>query len=164
MPAHRMATENLRGITSMLTAVFMVAIMDASMKRLSGNYGPLEISCLRCVASLVFLLLTIAWTGSWQSLRPANPLLHLVRSGLGICMLASFVYAVRRLSMAETYALFLCAPLLMTALSVPLLREGVPLRRWVIIVVGLGGALLMLRPQSNGLVSLAAAAAAASRS
>lgn len=145
----------------MLSAVFMFAIMDASMKRLSQNYGAFEISCLRCASSLVFLIVPIAWTGSWQTLRPANPLLHLVRGVLGIGMLSTFVYAVHRLSMAETYSLFLCAPLLMTALSVPLLGEHVPLRRWLTIAVGLGGVLVMLRPTSHGLVSIAAAAAAA---
>jgi drug/metabolite transporter (DMT)-like permease len=70
------------------------------------------------------------------------------------------VYAVHRLSMAETYSLFLCAPLLMTALSVPLLGERVPLRRWLTIAVGLGGVLVILRPTGNGFVSIAAAAAA----
>jgi drug/metabolite transporter (DMT)-like permease len=162
MLARRTATENLRGIAAMLSAVFMFAIMDASMKRLSQSYGPFEISCLRCASSIAFLTLPIAWTGSWQSLRPANPLLHLIRAVLGIVMLSSFVYAVRRLSMAETYSLFLCAPLLVTALSVPLLGERVPLRRWLSIAAGLGGVLIMLRPRSNGLVSFAAAAAAAS--
>jgi drug/metabolite transporter (DMT)-like permease len=162
MFTHRKSTENLRGIAAMLSAVFMFAIMDASMKRLSQNYGPFEISCLRCVSSIAFLALPIVWTGSWQALRPANPLLHLIRGMLGIVMLGTFVYAVRRLSMAETYSLFLCAPLLMTALSVPLLGERVPLRRWLTIGVGLAGVLVMLRPTANGLVSLAAAAAAAS--
>jgi drug/metabolite transporter (DMT)-like permease len=162
MLTQRKAAENLRGVAAMLSAVFMFAIMDASMKRLSQNYGPFELSCLRCVSSLAFLTVPIAWTGSWQSLRPANPLLHCVRALLGIVMLSSFVYAVRRLSIAETYSLFLCAPLLMTALSVPLLGERVPLRRWLTIVVGLGGVLIMLRPRSNGLVSIAAVAAAAS--
>jgi drug/metabolite transporter (DMT)-like permease len=162
MPAHRKASENLRGIAAMLSAVFMFAIMDATMKRLSQNYGLFELSCLRCAASIAFLTLPIAWTGSWQSLRPRNPLLHLFRALLGIGMLGSFVYAVRRLSLAETYSLFLCAPLLVTALSVPLLGERVPLRRWLTIAAGLGGVLIMLRPRSNGLVSIAAAAAAAS--
>jgi drug/metabolite transporter (DMT)-like permease len=162
MPAYRNATENLRGIGAMSSAVFMFAIMDASMKRLSQNYGPFELSCLRCASSIAFLTLPIAWTGSWQILRPANPLLHLVRAVLGILMLSLFVYAVRRLSLAETYSLFLCAPLLMTALSVPLLGERVPLRRWLTIAIGLGGVLVMLRPGSNGLVSIAAAAAAGS--
>src|SRR5471030_1344345 len=104
----------------------------------------------------------IAWTRSWRTLRPANLPLHLVRAVLGIVMLGTFVYAVRRLSMAETYSLFLCAPLLMTALSVPLLGESVPLRRWLTIGVGLCGVLIMLHPSSTGFVSIAAAAAALS--
>jgi drug/metabolite transporter (DMT)-like permease len=162
MPAQGKPTENLRGIAAMSSAVFVFAIMDASIKRLSQNYDPFETACLRCASSIVFMILPIAWTGSWHSLRPANPLLHLLRALLGIVMLSSFVYAVRRLSLAETYSLFLCAPLLMTALSVPLLGEHVPLRRWLTIAVGLGGVLIMLRPRSDGFVSIAAAAAAVS--
>ena len=123
----------------MLFAVFMFAIMDASMKRLTKSYGPFELSCLRCMSSLAFLAVPIAWTGSWKSLRPSNLPLHLMRAALGIGMLGTFVYAVRRLSMAETYSLFLCAPLLVTALSGPLLGERVPARRWVGIAVGRGG-------------------------
>jgi drug/metabolite transporter (DMT)-like permease len=118
------------------------------------------LSCLRCAASIAFLLVPIAWTGTWRTLRPANLPLHALRALLGITMLGSFVYAVRRLSMAETYSVFLCAPLLMTALSVPLLGERVPLRRWLTIGVGLCGVLIMLHPSSSGFVSIAAAAAA----
>jgi drug/metabolite transporter (DMT)-like permease len=154
-------TNSARGIGAMLSAVFMFSIMDASMKRLSQTYGAFELSCLRCMSSLAFLAVPIAWTGSWQSLRPVNAPLHLVRAALGIIMLGTFVYAVRRLSMAETYSVFLCAPLLMTALSVPLLGERVPRRRWLTIAVGLGGVLIMLRPATTGFASLAAAAAAA---
>jgi drug/metabolite transporter (DMT)-like permease len=161
MPSHGKASENLRGIAAMSSAVFMFAIMDASMKRLSQSYGPFELSCLRCASSIAILTVPVAWSGSWRSLRPANPLLHIVRALLGIVMMSSFVYAVRRLSMAETYSLFLCAPLLMTALSVPLLGERVPLRRWLTIAVGLGGVIIMLRPGSKGFVSIAAATAAA---
>jgi drug/metabolite transporter (DMT)-like permease len=162
MLAKRKTAASVRGIAAMLSAVFMFSIMDASMKRLSTSYGPFEISFLRCASSIAFVTLPIAWTGAWQSLRPANLPLHLVRAVLGILMLSSFIYAVHRLSMAETYSLFLCAPLVMTALSVPLLGERVPLRRWLTIAVGLGGVLIMLRPASTGLVSIAAAAAAVS--
>src|ERR1700733_470582 len=143
MPAERPTTQNLHGIAAMLAAVFVFSIMDASMKHLSQRYGAFEIACLRCAASIVFLLLPIALTSSWRLLRPANPLLHLARAGLGIGMLGLFVYAVRRLSMAEAYTVFLCAPLLVTALSVPLLGERVSTRRWITITAGLGGALIM---------------------
>ena len=156
------AANSMRGIGAMLSAVFMFSIMDSSMKRLSQDLWRLWLSCLRCASSIVFVVLPIACTGAWQSLRPANLPLHLLRAVLGITMLASFVYAVRRLSMAETYSLFLCAPLLMTALSVPLLGEHVPPRRWLTIAMGLSGALVILRPTAGGLVSIAAAAAAVS--
>ena len=153
--------ERLHGIASMVAAVFAFAIMDALMKRLSAHYGPLEVSCLRCVSSLLCLLAAIGWRRSWNNLRATMPLLHLGRGALGVMMLASFVYAVHRLTLAQTYSLFLAAPLLITALSVPLQGEQVTGRRWLAIVAGLGGVLLILRPWGGGAVSLLAASAAA---
>ncbi len=153
--------ERLRGISSMVAAVFVFSIMDALMKRVSGHYGPLQIACLRCVASLVCLFPMIAWQRSWGSLKAAMPVLHVARAGLGIGMLSAFVFAVHRLTLAQTYSLFLAAPLLMTALSVPMHKEEVSRTRWLAILVGMGGVLLILQPWSKGFVSLAAASAAA---
>jgi len=153
--------ERLRGIAAMIAAVFVFSIMDALMKRLSAHYGPLQVSCLRCLSSLLCLVLMIGWQRSWTSLRATIPLLHLWRAALGITMLACFVYAVHRLTLAQTYSLFLAAPLLMTALSVPLQGEQVSGRRWCAIVVGMSGVLWILQPWSKGFVSLAAASAAA---
>ena len=109
-------TERLRGIGYMISAVFVFSIMDSLLKRLSSHYGPLQISCLRCISSLLFLLPPIAWQKTWAELRPKNPALHLFRAALGIGMLTSFIFAVHRLTLAQTYSLFLVAPLLMTAL------------------------------------------------
>jgi len=144
----------------MVAAVFAFAIMDALMKRLSAHYGPLQVSCLRCLSSLLCLLAVIAGRRSWNGLRATMPLLHLGRAALGVIMLASFVYAVHRLTLAQTYSLFLAAPLLITALSVPLQGEHVTGRRWLAIVAGLGGVLLILRPWGGAVPLLAACAAA----
>jgi drug/metabolite transporter (DMT)-like permease len=154
-------TERLRGVAYMVSAVFIFSIMDSLLKRLSDHYGPLQISCLRCVSSWLFLLLPIAWQKNWSELRPRNAPLHLFRAALGVGMLASFVFAVHRLSLAQTYSLFLAAPLLMTALSVPIHGEKVPIKRWLAIVVGLGGVLFILQPWGQGSISLMAACAAA---
>ena len=151
--ASALANERLRGIASMLAAVCVFAIMDASMKHLSAQYGLFQVTCMRSFSSLAFICLPIAGRGAWSALRPAGPGLHLFRAVLGVTMLASFVYAVQRLSLAETYSVFLCAPLLMTALSVPLLAEHVPLRRWIAIGIGLAGVLLILRPSGAGIAS-----------
>jgi drug/metabolite transporter (DMT)-like permease len=153
--------ERLRGIAYMVAAVFVFSIMDSLMKRLSAHYGPLQISCLRCISSWLFLLLPIAWQRTWANLRPKNPPLHLFRALLGIGMLGSFVFAVHRLSLAQTYSLFLAAPLLMTALSVPIHGEKVSGRRWLAIMVGLSGVLVILQPWGGGSFSMIAAAAAA---
>jgi drug/metabolite transporter (DMT)-like permease len=153
--------ERLRGIVSMVAAVFVFSIMDSLMKRLSAHYGPLQISCLRSISSWLLLLPPIAWHGTWGTLRPSNPRLHLFRAVLGVGMLGSFVFAVHRLSLAQTYSLFLAAPLLMTALSVPIHGEKVTGKRWMAIVVGLSGVLVILQPWGNGGFSVIAAAAAA---
>ncbi len=153
--------ERLRGIASMIAAVFVFSIMDSLMKRLSAHYGPLQISCLRSISSWLFLLPPIAWHGTWATLRPSNPRLHLFRAVLGVGMLGSFVFAVHRLSLAQTYSLFLAAPLLMTALSVPIHGETVTGKRWMAIIVGLGGVLVILQPWGNGGFSVIAASAAA---
>jgi drug/metabolite transporter (DMT)-like permease len=145
----------------MVAAVFVFSIMDSLMKRLSAHYGPLQISCLRCISSWLFLLLPITWQRSWVSLRPSNPPLHLFRAVLGIAMLGSFVFAVHRLSLAQTYSLFLAAPLLMTALSVPVHGEKVTGKRWLAIIVGLSGVLVILQPWGKGSFSMIAAAAGA---
>jgi drug/metabolite transporter (DMT)-like permease len=156
-----LSRERLRGIGYMVAAVFVFSIMDSLMKRLSAHYAPLQISCLRSLTSWLFLLLPITWQGTWGALRPRNPPLHLFRAMLGIGMLGSFVFAVHRLSLAQTYAMFLAAPLLMTALSVPILGEKVAGRRWLVIVVGLSGVLVILQPWGRGSFSMIAAAAAA---
>jgi drug/metabolite transporter (DMT)-like permease len=153
--------ERLRGITAMVAAVFVFSIMDALMKRLSAHYGPMQVSYLRCLSSFLFLSISIVWRGSWATLRATNPLLHLARGALGIGMLGSFVFAVHRLSLAQTYSLFLVAPLLMTAMSVPIHGDRVSGKRWFAIVVGLSGVLLILQPWGKGSVSLVAAGAAA---
>jgi drug/metabolite transporter (DMT)-like permease len=151
----------LRGIAFMVAAVFVFSIMDALMKRVSAHYAPLQIACLRSLASLACLMPVIAWQRSWKTLRASEPMLHVLRALLGITMLTSFVFAVHRLTLAQTYSLFLAAPLLMTALSVPIYGDRVTGRRWFAIACGLMGVLLILKPWGNGAFSLAAAAAAA---
>jgi drug/metabolite transporter (DMT)-like permease len=158
---HEPSRERLHGIASMIAGVFVFSIMDSLMKRLSAHYGPMQISCLRSLSSWLFLLLPIGWHGTWATLRPRNPSLHLFRAVLGVGMLGSFVFAVHRLSLAQTYSLFLAAPLLMTALSVPLHGEKVTGKRWAAIIIGLSGVLVVLQPWGNAGFSMIAASAAA---
>jgi len=130
----------------MLLAVALFAVMDAQLKLLAAHYAPIQVGFLRGVTSLPFVLLPLIVRGRLGRLRPVNVPLHLLRGVLSVVMLASFVYAVRESSLSATYSVFMCAPLVVAALSVPLLGEKVVRAQWVAIGVGLGGVLLMLRP------------------
>ena len=157
-----MRPANLKAIAAMLAAVVSFSIMDALLKHLSGSYAPLQVTSLRALASLPFVLMLLAWNNGWSDLRVTRPGLHALRGALGVLMLVTFVFAVSRMSMANTYALFLCAPLLVAALSGPLLGNLVPPSRWLAIVVGLIGAVVVLQPSAKGVELLAGLAAAVS--
>jgi drug/metabolite transporter (DMT)-like permease len=130
----------------MLVAVAAFSVMDALMKLLSGHYAALQVAFIRGAAALPFVLLPVLLRGRLARLRPVNVRLHLVRGVLSIVMLASFVLAVRESSLASTYAIFMCAPLLVAALSAPMLGEKVAGAQWGAIAIGLAGVLLMLKP------------------
>jgi drug/metabolite transporter (DMT)-like permease len=153
------ATENLRGIVAMLIAVAVFSVMDAQLKLLAGHYGPMQVAFLRGVSSLPFVLMPVLLRGRMARLKPVNVRLHLLRGVLSVLMLGSFIYAVRESSLATTYSIFMCAPLVLAAISVPLLGEKVSGPQWVAIAVGLGGVLLMIAPRGGGLVSLGSLAA-----
>jgi drug/metabolite transporter (DMT)-like permease len=105
------------------------------------------------------MLLPLIVMGRLGALKPVRIGMHLMRGVLMLLVLITFVYAVRALSLADAYAIFLAAPLIVTALSVPLLGEHVGWRRWLAICVGLAGVITMLHPTAASLVSLGAIAA-----
>jgi drug/metabolite transporter (DMT)-like permease len=152
-------SNNLKGIVSILVAVIAFSVMDAAMKRLGEHFSPLQVSSLRGLASLPFILLLVAVQNRWRELKPVRWSIHFLRAGLAIAMLALFIYAIRTLSLSSAYAIFLCAPLLVTALSVPLLKEHVDMQRWIAIAIGLGGVFVMIRPTASDVVTLGALAA-----
>jgi drug/metabolite transporter (DMT)-like permease len=154
------APEHMRGIFAMLAAVAFFAVMDAQLKLLAGHYGPMQVAFLRGVTSLPFVLLPVLVRGRLARLRPVNVRLHVARGALSVLMLGSFIFAVRESSLATTYSIFMCAPLLVAALSAPMLGERVAGAQWGAITVGLAGVLLMIAPRGGGeWVSLGALAA-----
>jgi drug/metabolite transporter (DMT)-like permease len=140
-------SENLRGIVLMLLAMAALSVMDATMKQLVGHYSPIQVAALRGLVSLPFV---IAWVyfreRSFATLFRVRWRWHLARGVLAVVMLTSFIYAISGMPLSEAYTLFFVAPLMITALSVPLLKETVDLRRWLAVLVGFGGVLIVLRP------------------
>ncbi|MFZ5636057.1 MAG: DMT family transporter [Pseudomonadota bacterium] len=144
-----------RAASLMLVSVALFALMDAGLKLLSAHYPPFQVAALRGAASLPYVLVWALLTaGPGRLLRVRWPL-HLLRGVLGVLMMASFVYALRSLPLSTAYTVFFVAPLLITALSVPVLGERVGPRRWVAILIGFLGVLVVLRPTGEGVLTLA---------
>jgi drug/metabolite transporter (DMT)-like permease len=149
----------LRAIAIMIAAVAAFSFMDAVLKFLSVRYPPMEVAALRGAASLPFTVLPVLLAGRLRDLAPRRFAMHLLRGLLTVVVLGGFIYAVRVLSLANAYSVFLSAPLIVAALSVPLLKERISWRNWLAVFAGLAGVLTMLRPSASGLSSFGALAA-----
>ena len=152
------ASENLRGIVAMVVAVGAFSMMDAAMKSLTADYPPLQVASLRGLASLPLVCLYVLWRKELGSLRKVRWPFHALRTVVGVTMLSSFVYGLQSLGLAEAYTIFFIAPLLVTLLSIPVLKERVRPSHWLAIAGGLCGVLVALRPDRGALLSLGALA------
>jgi drug/metabolite transporter (DMT)-like permease len=137
--------RTLAGIAMVLAAMFVFSGMDGLSKILARDYHPVEISCLRFFFTTL-VLVPFIWRSSSPVWRTNMPLLQI---GRGFCMVGSsilFIFGLARLPIADATAIGFVAPLLVTALSIPLLGETVGLRRWTAVVLGFGGVLIVVRP------------------
>lgn len=151
-----------RGVAAMFIAVAAFSFMDALLKLFASHYPPMQVTAIRGAASLPFVLLPLWYSGRLAELRPQRLGLHIVRGLIGIVMLATFVLALRDGSLAAVYSIYMAAPLLIAAMAAIWLGEHVDSGRWLAIVVGLAGVLIILQPRADGLPLLAGIAATVS--
>jgi len=84
--------------------------------------------------------------GVFAAARTSQPMLQAFRALLLVVEIAVTVEAFVRLGLVETHAVFACYPLLIAALSGPVLGETVGWRRWAAIGIGFVGVLIILQP------------------
>ncbi|MCW5752310.1 MAG: DMT family transporter [Alphaproteobacteria bacterium] len=129
----------------MLLGMFIFACMDATTKYLSQSYAITQIVWVRYMFFAVFALF-MARAALRSSFRSRRPLLQVIRALLLVCEMSAFILAFRYMPLADVHAIAAASPLIVTALSVPLLGERVGLRQWIAVLVGLVGVLIIVRP------------------
>ena len=140
------ADARTKGILCIVAAMFFLTANDSIIKWLSPTYPLHEIVLVRAVVGLMFTLVFVQLEGGWRTLRTRRPLLHMVRGLLIVVANMAFFLALASLPIAEAVALFFIAPLIITMLSTVFLGERVGLRRWLAVLAGLVGVVVMLRP------------------
>lgn len=132
----------------MATAFAIVPVMDAAAKLLAQGYHPLQIAWGRYLFQSIFTSVLILGIGrkSLSILRTRRTRLHVTRTFFGWISNLPFITALIFIPLADAFAAVLVGPLIVTALSVPLLGERVGIWRWSAVVVGMAGALIIVRP------------------
>lgn len=141
--------STLRGIYLVLAAVVLFASYNAIAKWLVSDYSPAQIIFFRGLFGLLPLAAFAYGAGGWPALRSQRPALQLVRAILALASNICFILAYRTMPLADAVAIGYAAPIIITALSVPLLAERVGLHRWSAVVVGFFGILVITQPGSG---------------
>ncbi len=142
----RPADAPLRGVLMMCFAVACFATMNGFVKELRVQELPLMVIIWGRYFFHTILVLLLFPRRIPMLLSGSDKGLQLVRSVLVLLATACMFTAVGFMPLADAVAITFIAPLLITALSVPLLNERVGLRRWIAVIIGFAGMLVIVRP------------------
>jgi drug/metabolite transporter (DMT)-like permease len=129
--------------------VLLFACLDTTTKYLTRYMPVAEVVWGRYLAQLVLMIAVLGPTMGRRLLRTRRPGMQIVRS---VLMLGSTVFAIwgfSLLPLADAVTIGFTTPMLVTALSVPLLGEKVGPRRWAAVAVGFAGVVIVMRPGSG---------------
>ncbi len=139
----------------MLVTVTLFAFMNGTAKYLTQSYPVIQVLWGRFFFAMVVTLLSMHGPNFFGRLRTRRPALQFVRSCLMLGCTLMFITALSLMPLAEVEALNFTAPLFVTALSLPLLGEKVDLKRWLAVLAGFAGVVVIVRPGA-GVMSWAA--------
>ena len=143
---------NHSGIYFMLLGMFLFTVNDAIGKWLVTDFSVGQLLAIRSWAALVILFPFLAKKGELGKLfKLENPKLHCVRLFFVVTEASCFFWAVRYLPLADTFMIYLAAPIFVTALSPFMLGEKVGFLRWAAVLTGFGGVVLIFPPSEAAL-------------
>ena len=148
LPDKPQLSSTAHGVLWILLAMFLFATMDATVKHLVKTYSIVQIIWARFFFHLIILLIIFPQRIP-EFVRTENPILQLSRSFLMITTTSLFFTGLIFVPLADAASMMLVSPLIVTALSMPVLKEPVGMRRWVGVLLGLSGALIIIKPTGN---------------
>ena len=127
-------------------AMLCFAGMDATSKFLVADYAVGQMMWIRCIILFLFAWFVVRRIGVRAALKTPRPGVQITRSLILLIESALFVFAFRYLPLADTHALASTSPLIVIALGVIFLNERAGAARWLAVVAGFTGVLLIIRP------------------
>ena len=142
-------TNNTRlGILVMIASTFVLSLQDGVSRHLASEYNVLMIVMLRYwfFATFVIAIAIRQVGGLRKAATTQQPILQIARGVLLAAEVCVGILAFTYLGLVDSLAIFICYPLIVAALSGPVLGETVGWRRWAAIGVGFIGVMIILKP------------------
>lgn len=136
----------LRGIMAICLTASLFSMGDVLAKYVTQDYPVLLAVWARYCVQMVVMSVLFLPRRPLDLVKSKRPWLQIGRSGANVVSTCVFIYAIGLMPIAEATAIGFVSPLMVVALSVPLLGEVVGVRRWTAVGVGFAGAVVMIRP------------------
>ncbi|MDG1406712.1 MAG: DMT family transporter [Octadecabacter sp.] len=144
-------SANAKGALLALLAFGIFATHDVFVKTLGAIYSPIQIVFFSVLFSFPLATVMLMRDAKPGTLLPRHPWWMALRTIASVATAVSAFYAFTVLPLAQTYAILFASPLLITILAIPVLGETVRLRRWLAVIVGLTGVMVVLQPGATEL-------------
>src|SRR5215510_14950292 len=140
--------SNVKGILFLLLSLLIGSLQSVAIKWIGGNYSVLEIVTFRSLVALPLTLLIFRLEGRRGLPVTKQPKLEVVRGIFLFLSYTTYMMGLAALPLAEVESIRFSGPLMITILSVLMLSEKVELHRWLALIIGFMGVLLVVRPGS----------------
>jgi drug/metabolite transporter (DMT)-like permease len=138
-----------RGVILVVLAAASFSISAAFAKTIGTGIPVAEVIFFRNFFALIPLLPVVISAGGLAALRMRNPGSHMLRTIFGMMGMVGSFYGYVHLPLVTVTALGFTMPLFLTLLAIPILGEKVGWRRWLAVLVGFCGVMLMVRPEQG---------------
>jgi drug/metabolite transporter (DMT)-like permease len=148
----------LKGLAIMAFAMMLLPCMDAIAKYMSTvqAMSPGQVTFYRFFFQMLLTLPILVATSGMRAFRAKRPWMNILRGVLHAAATLLFFTSIKYMPLADAFAIYFVEPFMLTALSALFLGEKVGWRRWTAIIVGFGGAMIVIQPSFAlfGLTSL----------
>lgn len=138
--------ERLKGVLYLLAGGWVFLFQDLVIKTISDRFPLPEVLAIRCVVAYLALAVLIHYDGGFRGIRTKHLRLQLLRAVMLFASYTCYYLSLAALPLAEAVAINFSAPLIIVALSGPILKEKASWRRWMAVAIGFAGVLVMVRP------------------
>ena len=147
MIIQKITNLNTLGIILGFSGYLTFVLLDSIIKKyLVSSYSVFEINFFISLFTLIPITLTLFFLNSWHVLINNKIHIQLLRGCLGLLCGSLIINSFKQHSFSEIYPILFSAPLILTIFSYFFLKEKVGIRRWLAVLIGFIGVLIVSRP------------------